>query len=142
MQKRDDTAKKPAIFSAKLLIYSMLGLSSSILLSLLGTILVNAEKLSPSSIPFLAYVFIFLGVFIAGFLSARKFGKALIYSIVQCAICFVILYTFGSVLFGRIVPNDNTWQVFVSCLGGGLLGGIASTFSLPKKKRKAFKLDK
>lgn len=142
MQKRDDTAKKTSVFSAKLLIYSILGLSVSILLSLIGAVLVNAEKLSPSLIPILAYIFIFLGVFIAGFLSARKFGKALIYSLVQCAVCFLIVYILGAVLFGRIVPNDNIWQVFVSCLGGSLLGGVVSTFSVPKKKRKAFKLDK
>ena len=142
MNRHEDTAKKPPVSSVKLIIYSMLGLSLSMLLSLIGAVLVNSEKLPPSLISAMSYSFVFLGVFFSGFLSARKFGKALIYSLTESGICFVFLYILGALLFGRALPKSNVWQVLVSCIGGGLLGGVISTISVPKRKRKPFKLDK
>ncbi len=134
MNKKEDSVRATSPAPILFLVYCAFGLILSIVLSFVTAMLISAETLPASAVEAVAYISAFIGAFFASFISAKKFGRAILSALLQGLIFFAALYLTGAIFFGRLMPGSASLGVFLACLFGSVFSGMLAACG--KKRRR------
>ena len=136
MKKNEESAKSFKTLFTTLLLFCIIGICISLLLSALGTVLVLTETLPVDYISYFSAFSVFVGSFVASILSCKKLGKPLYTALASAVLFILILFLTGALLYGRALPESSFIFILAAVFLGALLGAILSAGKKRRKKSK------
>lgn len=118
------------------MIHCVIGIAVILCLSFLFSVFISSGKVPESFMAGCAYISVFIGTAVASNLSARKFGRGVLSSLLQGFILLLIIYIIGSAVFGRLVPTEALPEIILACFCGALIGAVLSALGKRKGKRR------
>ena len=117
------------------LVYGVLSTLLLVLFNWVLSILISKEVLYEGFVSFSSAISVFLASLISGLFSSKAMGKALIVSVFQGLINFLLYYIMGMLIFMRIIPQDSDVYHFIACMVGAMTGGILSAALSPRRRK-------
>lgn len=125
MQKKEERNKFNFLI---FFLHSVFGIGTLMISILLFAILISSELIPSNSMLAVACLSVFLSSMLASTVSAVKFGKKLITAMLQGLFFFLLIYSIGIIMVGRLFPDVVTPWIPVACFSGSLFGAIVSAF--------------
>lgn len=136
MKKNEESSKGFRQTFSSLILFCITGITLSLLLTVLGSVLILTETLSVEFIQHFCAFSTFVSSLTTSILSCKKLGKPLFTALASATLFVAILFLAGTLLYGRVLPETHFIYIIAASILGAMLGAIISAGRKQHKTRR------